>query len=59
LSFTVSSNGTAGTPAEEGAVASCGYFQSSLKDLGVPSLADVDPNLKAALDDVATNGIPK
>ena len=59
LSFTVSSNGTTGTPAEEGAVAACGYFQSSLKDLGVPSLADVDPNLKAALDDVATNGIPK
>lgn len=59
LSFTVSASGTPGTPAEEGAATACGYFQPSLKDLGVPSLADVDPALKAALDDVATNGVPK
>lgn len=60
LSFATSTNGTSdGAPATEGDVASCGYFQSSLKELGVPSLADVDPALKASLDDVATNGIPK
>jgi hypothetical protein len=60
LSFATSTNGTSdGAPAMEGEVASCGYFQKSLKDLGVPSLADVDAELKAALDDVATNGIPK
>lgn len=60
LSFATSTNGTPdGAPASEGAAADCGYFQSSLKDLGVPSLADVDPALKKALDDVATNGIPK
>ncbi len=60
LSFGSSTNGTPdGAPAIEGDVAECGYFQKSLKELGVPSLADVDPALKASLDDVATNGIPK
>lgn len=60
LSFATSTNGTSdGAPALEGELASCGYFEKSLKDLGVPSLADVDAELKAALDDVATNGIPK
>ena len=60
LSFASSTNGTSdGPPAIEGDALSCGYFQKSLKDLGVPSLADVDPKLKADLDNVATNGIPK
>jgi hypothetical protein len=60
LSFGTSTNGAAdGPPAIEGDVASCGYFQKNLKDLGVPSLSDVDAELKAALDEVATNGIPK
>ena len=50
-----------GTPAEsytEGTVEGCGPFQSSLSELGIPSLDDVDPALRAALDDVAQNGIP-
>lgn len=60
LSFASSTNGASdGPPAVEGDIAACGYFQKSLTELGVPSLADVDPALKAALDDVATNGVPK
>lgn len=60
LSFSSSTNGMPDGPgATEGDIASCGYFQPSLADLGVPSLAGVDPALKAALDNVATNGIPK
>jgi hypothetical protein len=39
--------------------ADCGVFNKTLADLGVPSLSDVDPALKAALDEVATNGVPK
>jgi hypothetical protein len=60
LSFATSTNGTPdGMPATEGEIAGCGWFQPTLKELGVPSLDAVDPALKAALDDVATNGIPK
>jgi hypothetical protein len=60
LSFASSTNGMPdGAPAVEGDALSCGYFQKTLKDLGVPSLADVDPKLKTDLDNVATNGIPK
>ena len=59
-SFASSTNGNPdGAPAIEGDVAACGYFNSSLEELGVPSLADVDKDLKAALDEVATNGVPK
>jgi hypothetical protein len=60
VSFATSTNGTPdGAPAVEGELAACGFFQASLSELGVPSLDDVDAELKAALDDVATNGIPK
>lgn len=41
-----------------GAPEDCGAFNSSLDDLGVPRLEDVDAELIAALDEVATNGIP-
>lgn len=60
LSFSTSTNGMPdGSPATEGEIAGCGYFQPTLKELGVPSLSDVDPALKAALDEVATNGVSK
>jgi hypothetical protein len=60
LSFATSTNGASDGPAAlEGDIAGCGYFSPTLKELGVPSLADIDPELKAALDEVATNGIPK
>ena len=45
-------------PVTDGEAASCGLFQPTLKELGVPALTDVDPALMAALDDVATNGMP-
>lgn len=58
LSFESFTNGVSdGAPATEGQAASCGYFQKSLAELGIPSLDSVDPALKAALDEVATNGI--
>lgn len=50
-----------GTPAQsftEGTIEGCGSFQASLSEIGIPSLDDVDPALRAALSDVATNGIP-
>lgn len=60
LSFSSSTNGMPDpTPATEGDVASCGGFKGVLADLGIPSLSSVDPALKDALDNVATNGIPK
>lgn len=59
LEYTVTTDGTPGAPASEGAVADCGIFEKSLTELGVPSLADVDADLKAKLAEVAQNGAPK
>ncbi len=51
---------------EEGALANCGpdingtpLFSQSLDALGIPSLADVPADLMAALDEVATHGMPQ
>lgn len=57
-SLTVSTNGAPGTPVEDGMASSCGAFEKSLTELGVPSLADMDPKLLADLDEVAKNGVP-
>ena len=44
---------------EEGAETDCGaLFQVPLAELGVPFLEDVDPQLRAELDAIATNGVP-
>lgn len=59
LSFTLTTDGTAETPITEGMSADCGVFEKTLAELGVPSLSDVDKELMTALDDVATNGVPK
>jgi hypothetical protein len=58
ISLTVSTDGVQDGQVSEGDVASCGIFQKSLGELGVPSLADVDPDMMAKLDEVATNGAP-
>jgi hypothetical protein len=54
---------TSGTPdgpaATEGLATDCGVFQPTLKELGVPSLADIDPTFMGKLDEVAKNGIPQ
>lgn len=42
---------------DEGTVEACGIFKDDFKTLGIPTLDAVDPALKAALDDAATNGI--
>lgn len=43
---------------QEGDLSMCGpIFSQTLDELNVPSLADVDPDLMAALDEVASNGI--
>lgn len=51
-------DGTGTVTAEDGQLTSCGLFQASLDELGVPSLDDVDPALRAALDNIALNGVP-
>jgi hypothetical protein len=58
VSFTSSTNGTQDGQVSDGDVASCGIFQGTLAELGVPSLADIDPAVMAKLDEVATNGAP-
>jgi len=58
LSFTTSTNGMQDGSISDGDPASCGAFKATLDELGVPSLADVDPALKAKLDEVAKNGVP-
>nr|AYM53868.1 hypothetical protein [Kofleria flava] len=57
ISFDVLEGGETIASAEEGNFADCGLFTASLDDLGVPSLDDVDPGLRAILDEVARNGV--
>ena len=41
-------------------LANCGaLFSRTLGELSVPALEDIDPNLRAALFDIAENGIPR
>jgi len=58
LSFKTSTNGVEDGAISDGDIASCGAFQPSLSELGVPALADVPADLKAALDQLATTGVP-
>jgi hypothetical protein len=58
ISFEVVGGTTPIGPVSEGNAADCGLFTASLSELGIPSLDDVDPALRAALDEVASNGIP-
>lgn len=57
ISFDVLEGGETIASAEEGNFADCGLFTASLDELGVPSLDDVDPGLRAILDEVARNGV--
>ena len=42
-----------------GSLHDCGpIFSNSLADLNIPTLEDIDPELRSVLDDVATNGMP-
>lgn len=41
-----------------GEAADCGLFQSSLTELEIPSLDDVDPAMRSALEQVAETGVP-
>ena len=59
LSFTTSTNGAEDGSVSEGDLASCGLFQASLSELGVPALADVPAEFKTALDQLATTGVPQ
>ncbi len=58
LSFEYFADGVSSEFAEEGNFDDCGVFTASLSELGVPSLDDVDAELRAALDEAARNGIP-
>jgi hypothetical protein len=57
-SFATSTNGQQDGQVSDGDAASCGIFQKTLAELGVPSLADVDSAMMAKLEEVATNGAP-
>lgn len=58
LGFEIVENGETLFSAEEGNYDDCGLFTASLAELKIPSLDDVDPALRAALGEAATNGIP-
>jgi hypothetical protein len=58
LSFEIVGGSQPIGPVTDGQIADCGLFTASLDELGVPSLDDVDPELRAALDEVARTGIP-
>ena len=42
----------------DGVLSDCGLFAASLDDLDIPALEDIDAELLAALDQVATTGVP-
>ncbi len=58
LQFDISETGSMMETYTEGSAENCGEFNATLSDLEIPSLQDIDPELLAALDDVATNGVP-
>ncbi len=58
LEFQVLDSGNPSQTYTEGDYGNCGMFQATLDDLNIPSLQDIDPNLLAALDQVATTGVP-
>jgi hypothetical protein len=58
VSLKTSTGGVQDGQVSDGDVASCGVFQKSLAELGVPSLSDVDADRMAKLEEVATNGAP-
>ena len=58
IEFVTTDGGVITNTASEGDIGNCGPFAASLDDLGVPSLDEVPSDLMAALDDIATNGIP-
>jgi hypothetical protein len=57
ISFDIQQGGESVAGGSEGNAADCGLFTASLDDLGVPSLDDVDPGLRAILDEVARTGV--
>ena len=58
ISFEVLDGAETIASAEDGDVADCGLFTATLSELNVPSLEDVDPDLRAALDQAARTGMP-
>lgn len=58
LSLTMSTSGAGDPGGSVGSATKCGVFKDPLAALGVPSLEDVDPALRAALDEAAKNGVP-
>jgi len=58
ISFEVLDSGDVIDSYADGELTNCGLFQATLDDLQIPSLQDVDPDLLAALDNVAENGVP-
>jgi hypothetical protein len=58
IQFEVMDGGTVMDSYTEGNSVDCGLFEATLDALQIPSLQDVDPDLMAALDQVATTGAP-
>jgi hypothetical protein len=58
LSFEIVQGSDSLFSVEDGELADCGLFTASLDELDIPSLDDVDAELRAALDEVARTGIP-
>ncbi|ACY15926.1 hypothetical protein [Haliangium ochraceum] len=58
LRFEILTGDTQDALIEVGELDNCGDFSSSLDELGVPSLDDIDGELRAALDQVASTGAP-
>jgi hypothetical protein len=56
ISFDVQQAGESVAGGTEGNEADCGLFTATLDELNVPSLDDVDPGLRAILDEVARTG---
>ena len=58
LSYEQYLDGVGQGPVTDGDPANCLLFNATLDELRIPSLDDIDPALRAALDDVARNGVP-
>lgn len=58
VSYEISDGGSVTDSWTDGQSVDCGLFEASLDALEIPSLQDIDPDLMAALDQVASTGVP-
>ncbi|MEM9490676.1 MAG: hypothetical protein AAGC55_16130, partial [Myxococcota bacterium] len=56
-SLSFMTDGTEDASIEDGDAGNCGMFQTSLSELGIPTLQDIDQGLYSAMSELAETGV--